>query len=79
MALAVVGACLALPPTATGWRPRDEPYTLTRVQLRDQLWREGATFADLNTDGVHDIVSGPWSWEGPDLTRRHSSGGESGP
>jgi hypothetical protein len=54
-------------------RLNDELHTFTRIQLSDQFWSEGATFGDLNNDGVNDIVSGPWWWEGPDFTMRHDS------
>lgn len=46
-------------------------HTFTRVQLSDQFWSEGATFGDLNNDGIIDIISGPWWWEGPDFKTRH--------
>ena len=48
-----------------------ELHTFTRIQLNDQFWSEGASFGDLNNDGVNDIVSGPWWWEGPDFKTRH--------
>jgi hypothetical protein len=48
-----------------------EEVTFTRLQLNDQFWSEGANFGDLNNDGINDIVSGPWWWEGPDFSRRH--------
>jgi hypothetical protein len=49
----------------------EELHTFTRIQLSDQFWSEGASFGDLNNDGVNDIVSGPWWWEGPDFKKRH--------
>jgi hypothetical protein len=49
----------------------EEIHTFERVQLSDQFWSEGANFGDLNNDGVNDIISGPWWWEGPDFKRRH--------
>jgi hypothetical protein len=48
-----------------------ELHTFTRIQLNDQFWSEGASFGDLNHDGVNDIISGPWWWEGPSFTTRH--------
>ena len=42
-----------------------------RIQLHDQFWSEGASFGDLNNDGVNDIVAGPWWWQGPDFVERH--------
>jgi hypothetical protein len=46
-------------------------HSFTRIQLSDQFWSEGANFGDLNNDGVNDVISGPWWWEGPDFKRRH--------
>lgn len=46
-------------------------HTFRRLQLSDQFWCEGANFADFNRDGVNDIVSGPWWYEGPGFTNRH--------
>jgi hypothetical protein len=48
-----------------------EIHTFKRIQLSDQFWCEGASFGDLNNDGVNDIISGPWWWEGPDFQKRH--------
>ena len=49
----------------------EELHTFKRIQLNDQFWSEGANFGDLNKDGVNDIISGPWWWEGPDFKKRH--------
>ncbi len=49
----------------------EELHTFKRIQLSDQFWCEGASFGDLNNDGVNDIISGPWWWEGPDYQKRH--------
>ena len=49
----------------------EEVHTFTRIQLHDQFWSEGASFGDLNRDGINDIVAGPWWWEGPDFKTRH--------
>jgi hypothetical protein len=49
----------------------EELHTFTRLQLSDQFWSEGANAGDLNNDGVKDIISGPWWWEGPDFKKRH--------
>jgi hypothetical protein len=35
---------------------------------------ESAAFIDVNNDGVTDIVSGEWWYEGPDFRRRHRIG-----
>jgi hypothetical protein len=48
-----------------------EIHTFKRIQLSDQFWSEGANFGDLNRDGVNDVISGPWWWEGPDFKKRH--------
>lgn len=49
----------------------DELHTFQRTQLSDQFWSEGANAADLNNDGVKDVISGPYWWEGPGFTKRH--------
>jgi FG-GAP-like repeat len=59
---------------AAGSRPSAADFTLhsfRRLQLSDQFWSEGASFGDFNRDGVNDIVSGPWWYEGPGFTNRH--------
>jgi len=48
-----------------------ELHTFKRIQLSDQFWSEGANVGDLNNDGVKDVISGPWWWEGPDFRKRH--------
>ena len=57
--------------SATPAGPEESIHTFKRIQLSDQFWSEGANFGDLNNDGVNDIISGPWWWEGPAFTRRH--------
>jgi hypothetical protein len=42
-----------------------------KIQLTDQFWGEGANFGDFNHDGIMDIVSGPFWYEGPDFKQRH--------
>lgn len=45
-------------------------HTFRRIQLSDQFWSEGASFADFDGDGIQDIVSGPWWYAGPGFTNR---------
>ena len=33
----------------------EELHTFKRLQLNDQFWSEGASFGDLNKDGVNDL------------------------
>src|SRR4051812_25216721 len=61
--LIVVGICCNI--------SADELHTFKRTQLSDQFWCEGANFGDLNNDGVNDLVSGPWWYEGPAFKKRH--------
>lgn len=42
-----------------------------KIQITDVFYAEGSTFGDFNNDGVQDIVSGPFWYEGPGFTRRH--------
>src|SRR5580704_16089599 len=48
-----------------------EIHTFKKIQMSDQFWSEGANFGDFNHDGVNDIVSGPYWYEGPDFKKRH--------
>lgn len=68
--LPVTATILALAATSLA----AEDYTLhtfKKVQLTDQFWAEGATYGDFNHDGVIDIASGPFWYEGPDYKKRH--------
>lgn len=48
-----------------------ELHQFRRIQLSDQFWSEGANFGDINRDGINDVVSGPWWYEGPDFKTKH--------
>jgi len=49
----------------------EDLHAFKKIQLNDQFWSEGASFGDLNRDGINDVVSGPYWWEGPAFTNRH--------
>jgi hypothetical protein len=42
-----------------------------RLELSNEFFSEGATFADINQDGQMDVVSGPYWYAGPDFKTRH--------
>jgi len=46
-------------------------HTFKKLHLEPYYWSEGATFGDLNHDGVPDAICGPYWWEGPDFAKRH--------
>ncbi|MGO8696171.1 MAG: FG-GAP repeat domain-containing protein [Limisphaerales bacterium] len=46
-------------------------HTFKKIVLTDQFWSEGANYGDFDHDGVMDIVSGPFWYEGPDFKQRH--------
>lgn len=46
-------------------------HTFRKIQLSDQFWSEGAHFGDFNHDGIPDVVSGPFWWEGPTYEKKH--------
>ncbi len=49
------------------------PVKFRRVRIADQTY-ESAGVLDVNNDGVLDIVSGAWWYEGPDFRKRHFVG-----
>jgi hypothetical protein len=46
-------------------------HTFAKSKLSEQFYSEGAGFGDINRDGVMDIASGPFWYEGPAYTKRH--------
>jgi putative heme-binding domain-containing protein len=42
-----------------------------KVHLSAEFYSEGANFGDFNNDGIMDIASGPYWYEGPDYVTRH--------
>ncbi|MBT5705376.1 VCBS repeat-containing protein [bacterium] len=47
-------------------------HEFQKVQLSNHFWSEGAGIGDFNHDGNQDVASGPYWWEGPEFTRRHT-------
>jgi hypothetical protein len=45
--------------------------TFSKQQLSNEFHSEGAGFGDFNKDGVNDIVSGPYWYEGPSFQKKH--------
>jgi len=46
-------------------------HSFERLQLTDQFFSEGASYADINQDGKMDVVAGPYWYAGPDFSERH--------
>jgi hypothetical protein len=55
-----------------GVEARAEGPMFRKVRLTDKFWAEGVAIGDLNRDGHNDIVAGPYWYEGPDFTQRHT-------
>ena len=49
----------------------DVVHRFKKVQITDKFWAEGATYGDFNHDGIVDVASGPFWYEGPDFKKRH--------
>ena len=64
----IVTASLAAAASSNAETP---PVEFERQQLSEHYWSEGASFGDVNRDGVPDAVSGPFWWEGPTFKKRH--------
>lgn len=46
-------------------------HSFRKLQLTPEFWSEGAGCGDFDRDGVLDIVSGPYWYEGPAFKQRH--------
>ncbi len=56
--------CAAIPAQRT-------VHEFERIQLNDDFYTEGATFGDINGDGVGDVIAGPFWYAGPSFEERH--------
>jgi hypothetical protein len=63
--------CAALVTAAVSVFGQEKTSRFRKIQLTDEFWSEGASYADINHDGKMDIVSGPFWYEGPDFKNRH--------
>ena len=46
-------------------------HSFSKQELSNEFWAEGACFGDINRDGVADVISGPFWYEGPTFKVRH--------
>lgn len=72
MIIRMVLMCLLF--TAGGvnvWGQAKTLHDFETKQLSDVFYSEGANFGDFNKDGVMDIVSGPYWYEGPSFEKKH--------
>ena len=46
-------------------------HSFFKQELSNEFWAEGACFGDINRDGVADVISGPFWYEGPTFKVRH--------
>ena len=46
-------------------------HTFKKIHVSKDFWGEGANFGDFNRDGVQDVVSGPYWFEGPTFAKKH--------
>src|SRR5215203_4318121 len=68
LALAAAVLSISLPALA---QTRGNNPTFKTQQLSDKFYSEGANAGDFNKDGVIDIVSGPFWYQGPDFKTKH--------
>jgi putative membrane-bound dehydrogenase-like protein len=74
LVLAGSAACAACATRASehGGAPTSErTIAFERITLSTEFTCEGATFGDLDRDGVNDVVAGPHWYAGPDFRTRH--------
>lgn len=46
------------------------PASFRKIQLNPQFYSEGINYADINKDGIQDVVSGPYYYPGPGYTQK---------
>ena len=46
-------------------------HSFEKKQLTQDYYSEGANLGDLNRDGIIDVVSGPYWYQGPDFVKKH--------
>ena len=68
---AIVAVTLLAASLAASAATKQAVHSFKRVQLTDQFWAEGADIGDFNNDGIMDVVSGPFWYQGPDFKQRH--------
>lgn len=68
----VLTAAVFLSGSAPAQQPAPATPHLERLQLSEQFYSEGATFADIDGDGAQDVISGPFWYSGPDFRQRHA-------
>jgi len=60
--------CLLAAQVVSQQSPAPAPFE--RIQLSPDYYSEGVNFGDFNQDGILDLVSGPFWWEGPGVQHR---------
>ena len=64
--------CGLLGNAAVSQESQSSPPDLQRLLLSEKFFSEGATFADIDSDGHQDVVSGPYWYAGPDFRQRQA-------
>jgi putative membrane-bound dehydrogenase-like protein len=67
--IAIALSVLLLPVLASP--PLAVPQDFQRLRLSETFYSEGASYGDINGDGVDDVVSGPFWYEGPEFEQTH--------
>lgn len=72
MRIPLILVCMLVAGNAAGVEEQKSLISWTTQKLSGEFFSEGATAADINNDGVGDVIAGPYWYEGPRFEVKHA-------